>query len=194
MIKEKNFFIYGVLFLLIQISAIIRNLPENYIYFLWFCDFAPLLYSISFFLKKSNWVKSIVNFGLIPQFFFLLDFFYVLFTRESLFGIIPNLFELNFFYTLSTLLIHLSSVLAFILTYKEKPQKLNYFYSIILIFFVYLLTLIFSSSNENFNYVYINFLPFTIPYYTFFWPILAFLLLILPTQLFQEFIYKKLNK
>ena len=190
--ESKKYVLIGFLFLLIEFLAVTRNIFESYIYFFWFCDFVPLLFAILFFFKKFQYVKAVINFGLIPQVIFLIDFFYILLFGQDLFNLIPNFSELDFLYLLITMLLHLPTLIALYFTFKIKPQKSTLYYSGIFLAGIYLLTLIFTSSTGDINYVYsvLDFIKLSIPYYTFFWPVLAFLLLVLPTQGIQYVIYQ----
>lgn len=191
--ETKKYFLIGVLFLLIEILAITRNFLESYIYFFWFCDFAPILFAILFFFKKPQYVKALINFGLIPQLIFLINFFYISFFGKDLFNLIPNFSELSFLYLVNTFILHLSTLAALFFTFKIKPQKNTFYYSGIILVSIYLVTLIFTSpASGNINYVYSlgDLLKFSIPYYTVLWPVLVFLILILPTQGIQYVIYR----
>jgi hypothetical protein len=171
----------GIFFLIIQLIVLIRNASENYIYFFWFCDFAPLLLAIAFFTRKDQAIKAVINFGLIPQIIFLL---YLLFISNS------------FLMFLATFLIHSSVLIALILTSNIKSNKNTIIYSIILILSIYTITLIFTPENNFINLVYSpgnlensSFLNFK--FYTELWPFLTFVLLVLPTHGIQNLLSRK---
>lgn len=193
--SDKKYIYYGILFLLIQAVAIIRNLSDSYNYFFWFCDFVPLLFAIGFFFKNTNFVKGLINIGFIPQIAFLFDFLYHLILGKSLFPLTEEIFALGFFVIISTLCIHLSTSLAFLFTYKEKPNKNVLYYSCFSLILIYAVTLIFTSPLEQINFVYgpgawfSYFVSYT-PYYTVLWLVLAFVIFVIPTQFVQYLAYK----
>jgi hypothetical protein len=190
--EDKKYLLIGILFLFIEVIAITRNILESYIYFFWFCDFAPILFAILFFFRKPQYVKALINFGLIPQVIFLINFFYIFFLGKDLFNLFPNFFELNSLYLLNTFVLHLTTFIALLFTFKIKPQKSTFYYSLVLLVGIYLMSLIFTSPTDNINYVNsgVDLLKFSIPHYTLLWPFLVFLLLILPTQGIQYMIYQ----
>ncbi len=194
--KNQKYFLIGLWFLLIQVIAIVRNYSDSYIYFFWFCDFAPMLFAIAFFMKKDDFVKGLINIGLFAQIIFLIDFFYNAFNNISLLDFMPSFSELSLFYILSTFLLHISTFIALVFTYKTKPSKNTLFSSIWIIIGLYALTLIFTSPIDKINYVYSSgdLLKFAIPYYTFLWPFIVFIFIVLPTQGLQYLIWKIFKK
>ncbi len=191
---DKNYF-WGFFFLFVQFVAILRNYVGHYNYYFWFCDFAPLLFSISFFIKNRTLVKGLINFGLIPQVIFLIDFIHATYAGSSLLGVRVDLLNINSFTILSTIFVHFTTLIALGITFRIKPTKKTWIYSIIFMSAVYFAMLLFTSPNGDINYVYstgnlLNSMNFTIPNITFFWPFLAFLLVILPTQAIQYGLYK----
>ncbi len=199
MIKTKMHLYYGLFFFLIQTLVLIRNYIIGFNYFYWFCDFAPLLLSIAFFINNKSLVKGIINLGLIPQIIFLVDFIYLTTLGMAPLGITLPILATNSFSILSTIFVHIATFMALIFTIKIKPDKKTLIYSIVFMFGVYISTLIFTSSSEYTNFVYssgnlLNAFNFTIPYSVFLWPILAILLVILPTQGIQYVLYRIFRK
>jgi len=195
---DKNYY-YAYFFLLVQIIAIIRNLLEGYNYYFWFCDFAPILFSIAFFIKNKNLVKGLINFGLIPQIIFLIDFVYLTSTGISPLGITFHLLKFNSFAIFSTILVHLTTFFALLFTFRIKPNKWTLFDSIIFMLAVYVIMLTLTSPEGDVNYVYstgnlLSSFNFTIPHIVWLWPFLTFLIIILPTHGIQYLIYKFFKK
>lgn len=195
---DKRYYL-GIFFLFVQIMIILRNYIIGYNYYFWFCDFAPILLSIAFFMGNKDIVKSIINFGLIPQIIFLIDFIYALNMDTSPIGIITHLSKFTTLSILSTGLIHLTTVTALLLTLRHRPNKKTLLYSIALMFIIYLVTLTFTPANGYINFVYstgklFNSFNFTIPNIVWFWPIITFLFIILPTQGIQYILYKFFKK
>jgi hypothetical protein len=190
---------FGLFFLFLQALAILRNLFYDYNYFFWFCDFAPGLFAIAFFIGNKDIIKGIINFGLIPQIIFLSDFIYATTKGASLLGIRVDLIQFTSFSVLSTIFVHLTTIFALILTLRTKPNKKTIFYSLIFMFAVYLVALIFTPSSGDINYVYstgnlLNSFNFTVPNIVWFWPLFVSLFIILPTQGLQYVLYRVFEK
>jgi len=180
-----------ICFLFIQIVAIVRNIFSDYYNFFWFCDFASLPLAIGFFMKKDDFVKSIINIGLIAQLIYISFFIYKLISGTSALETIPTV--TNVFYTSSSILIHLSTPLALLFTYKTKPRIKTLFLSLMFLFGMYVVALFFTTPDKGINYILSSrtLIPFVVPHYTELWVMLAFLIVVLPTQLIQYLIYKK---
>lgn len=188
--KSKKYFLLGMFFLFIQLIVIIRNIASDYYNFFWFCDFIPLPLAIGFFLKKDNFIKSIINIGLLAQLVSVVLYLYKMFSGISTLEVIPDTTTL--FYAVSSIFIHLSNTFALIFTYKIKPTIKTLFYSVIFLFAMYLMALFFTTPEQGINYTlsYGPFIPWVIPYYTELWVLFMFLLIVLPTQFIQYIIYK----
>jgi len=193
--SARNLYYLGFLFLFIQGIAILRNYLSNYFSFFWYCDFVSIFFAIAFFIKQEHLAKGLINIGLFAQWIFLFDFFYKLFFGISPLNITTSLFNLSIFFILSTLIVHLSTTIVLIFTYKSKPKKITLLYSLGFLILIYVITLIFTSSVGEINYVYssgnlLNAFKFHIPYYTELWLAIAFIVLVLPTQGLQYLLYK----
>ncbi|MFA5856544.1 MAG: hypothetical protein WC867_04250 [Candidatus Pacearchaeota archaeon] len=188
--KNKTYLILGFYFLFIQIIAILRNVIADYNNFFWFCDFVSLLLAIGFFLRKDDIIKSLINIGLFAQFLYLVGYFYKIFYGETFLDTIPLVTTL--FYTISSILIHLSISIALIFTYKSKPTIKTLFSSLMFLFGMYIIALFFTTPEQGINYILSSrtLIPLTIPYYTELWVLLTFLIVVLPTQFIQYLIYK----
>lgn len=180
-------------FIFLQMLAVTKNVyTKDFSSFFWFCDFAPLLFAVGFLLKKYQFVKSLINIGLIPQFMYTILLFLALFfgiDSISFYSILAR----SKIYILVSFLLHLfSSNLALFLTYRIRPKKISLIYSFAILAAMFVLILIFTVPGSNINYVYSsNFLGFEIPYYTYLWIILTMIFVILPTYFIQYWIYKK---
>ncbi len=192
---KSKYFWAGVFFLIVQIIVVIRNYFSNYLYFFWFCDFAPLLLAIAFFLEKEHLAKAVINFGLIFQISFIIHYIHSIIAGTLGEELIFSPF-FNFIYLFATILFHLSTTFALFLTYKIKPSMKTVNYSILVVVVIYLISLVFTPISSNINLVHVpwNIIPFIIPYYIYLWPTLAILFLVLPIQSFQYFLYKLANK
>ncbi|MEK6927932.1 MAG: hypothetical protein AABX11_05875 [Nanoarchaeota archaeon] len=189
--QNKKYILLGILFLVIQLIAIVRNIMSDYYLFFWFCDFVSIPLAIGFFLKKDTFIKSIINIGLIAQGIYICAYLYKLFSGTTLIDTIPD--ATNIFYVSSSIIIHLSTTIALIFTYKVKPTIRTLFSSIMFIFAMYIIALFFTTPEQGVNYVLSSrtLIPLTIPHYTELWVPLTFLLVVLPTHLIQYIIYKR---
>lgn len=189
--QKTKYLLISLFFALVQIMVILRNYFLGYFVLYWYCDFAPTIFAILFFFKANQAVKGYLNIGLIPQLIFLFGFFYKLVFDISLLGDVTNSLSTGLFYTLSTTISHLSTLLALILVIKTKPSKKSLLYSFIFLMLIYAITILFTSPQEYINYVYSsgNLVSFRIPYLTLIWIPLAFVFLVIPTYFLQHLLY-----
>lgn len=189
---KSKYFWAGVFFLIVQVLVVIRNMFSDYVYFFWFCDFVPMILALAFFFKKDHLAKAAVNFGLVFQLGFILLYIHDFVTGGGLSSELIYSPFLNFVYLFTTLLFHLSTTFALLLTYKVRPNLWTINYSILIVVGVSLVSLLFTPYSSNINQIYTQweFIQFPIPYYIYLWPFLAFIFLILPTNSFQYFLYK----
>ena len=187
--KYRNIAIF---FFFMQIIVVIRNLSTDYTVFFWFCDFAPGVYGVLFLLRKDDAVRGFVNIGLIPQIIFIFGIFYKLFFDVSLLGAATDSLPLSTFYVASTLFIHTSSIIALIIVRKRKPSRKTLLYSLLFLIVMYFMTLGFTSPEGFVNYVYAqgSLFDFDIPYYTYLWIPLTFIIVVLPTHIIQYIVWR----
>ena len=191
---NRKYIYWGIFFLIVQILAIMRNMQVGFLNFFWYCDFAPGVFSILFFLKTNQAIKGFLSIGLIPQLIYIFSMIYYAFSGTILFGF--DLENLGALYFISTFIIHLSSILALIAVYRVKPKKIALLYSLIFLAIIQSIVITFIFANNtlsgNYNYIYS---PgnLSLPYYTQLWTLIAFVILAIPTYLIQKIIYNKLN-
>jgi len=195
---NRIYFYLGMFFMLLQVLVITRN-GTDYLNFIWFCNFAPLLFAFAFFLKNTQFIKALINVALIPDILFLIDFFSSWLFNFGIFGQVQPYFQENFIYIATTVLLHIPAFLALALTYKIKPKIKTLIYSAYLVIAIYLVTLLFSPSTSYYNYIYSTrpgYIHPNIPYMiiTLLWPLIVFLALVLPAQAIQFWINKKCLK
>ena len=192
-INRKRYISFGILFLGLQVLAIVRNLSSDYFSFFWYCDFTPVLFALFFFIRNNQAIKGLLNIGLLAQLGFVILFLIKLFFGVSLFGFDTD-FPLNFYYITITIVLHLSTLFVFILTYKIKPEKTSLIYSFVFLSLIYLTVIVFTSpsyvSSTNYNYIYHADIFPNVPHYTQLWTVLAFTLVVLPTYFFQIYVYE----
>jgi hypothetical protein len=181
------------LLLALQVIGIIRNYTSNYNNYFWFCDFAPVVFAFAFWVNKPHMVKGLVNIGLIAQIVYLVAFVYRLLTGVSIIEL-PEV--LTPFYSISSLILHTSTLIAFAFTARIKPKIETLYYSLVLLMLIHAVTLIFTSPDAGINYVSKQgkLMTIVIPYYTALWVPIAFVLVALPGQLIQHIVYSWLSK
>lgn len=194
-IKKNKYNIIAFWFLFLQVLVLFENyFIYEYNIFFWFCDHAPLLLAIGFFTKNKNIIKTLVNFGFLAQLIWIIDFLARIIFNKSALGVTNYMFTTDFgFLVLAPLLIHSLSVnVAFIHTYKTSPTTKTLVYSAIYIMTIYALSLAFTPIEENVNCIHqiCGLKEHTPQTYTFFWPILVFAIIILPTQYIQYLVYR----
>lgn len=195
-LNSINLIIVG-LFLIFEILTIIKIIrSKTYSDFFWFCDFAPLLLAIGFFFEYEQFIKSLVNIGLLTQLFTLSLLLFGFISKKDVIGT-KNARAHGKFYIFVEIMIHILPIsLAFLLTYKISPDFSSLFYSFIIIIFMFILTLTFTSPKDNVNLVYNLRLSyerdswkFNLPYYKYLWIIYTFIIVIIPTFLIQYLLY-----
>ncbi len=192
--KDKIYFLAGIFFLLLEIMVFIRN-SGNYINFFWVCNFVPVLFAIAFFAKKVHVVKALINVVLIPDVFFLIDFFTSIFFHHGFLCPMQSYFQEGLLFIIVSVLLHVVAFIALLFTYEIKPKIKTLIFSVCFIIIIYFITLIFSPSNLYYNYVH-NSKPgcisIGIPYkfITISWPIIMFAGVILLGQAIQYLIYR----
>ncbi|MCH8519198.1 MAG: hypothetical protein LAT82_00395 [Nanoarchaeota archaeon] len=202
LLSNYKYLVGGFLFLFLQLFIYIANMnSESMVFYYWYCNHIPILFSLAFFFKQYQVVKGLIGVGLIPQVLWILDLMlYGLFSYQ-LFGFTQYFFELeSSTQMISVLIIHVfSSLLAFLLTISVKPNYKSLITSLVYVLFLQLITLIFTDPSLNINCVQEicgleNFTPLLYKYYFF---ILTFIVMVLPSYFIQIGvfnIYKKYKK
>lgn len=148
--NKKHIFL-GISFLVLQIVVLFHSYSfHNYF---WICNNILILFSIGFFLKKTQFIKGLVSVAIIPQLIWLLDFIFLLFFKINLFGFTNYVLELeNTFFIITTFLVHLfNSFLALLFTFKQETKKISLVYSFSYALVLGVLTYIFTPKEYNVN-------------------------------------------
>ena len=162
MINRLYLRLIGVLFIILGFLAIINSLViGDYPAVLWFCYSGLIVLGFGFFTNNHLLVRAESNILLIPSVIWSTDFFYVLFTNNSLLGI-TNYFFLDGFSAISriislqhVLLVPLTILGLFLLKRDNKPSILNpLIISTPQVILLFLLSIIFSTPSRNINWVY----------------------------------------
>jgi len=193
--KEKNYYaLIGIFFILLQSAIFIAGTHlENYGTLFWFCNHTPLLFAIFFFIQKPEFIKAIVNIGFLFQFAWVIDFLSKIYLKVYVFGVTQYIFEEQMgWFVIVPILAHIfSTTLAFILTYKHKPNAKILFYSIFYGFILLISTILFTLPEKNINFVEHAFgmSQQTFAGYPYLWLFILFFGIILPTHGIQYVFY-----
>ena len=172
-----NFTDVAAFYLAMAVIVVIRDLVFYDIFnFFWFCDIGLVLFAIAFFNRNIQFIKGLINIGLVAQSIFLLSIVVYAGFKIQMNGLPVVLFHTSWVNILVSIIIHLLSTnLALFLTYKEKNGASSLAYSLGVLLFLYVMSLLLTPPSYNINYVFSSdFLGFNIPFYTFLWPVLAF--------------------
>lgn len=189
-------FIIVCLFLLIGVLVIIKNIrARTYHDFFWFCDFAPFLLALGFMLNNYQFIRAIVNIGLLTQ---LSTSIFLITGFLSGLDIIGSKTALDRgkLYVIIELLIHLLPInLAYLLIFNIQPALASIMYSLGLLVIMYVLTRTFTPEKYNINLVYNSDLEYEkgnfkigLPYHKYLW-IFYVLMVSLITFLIQYLLY-----
>lgn len=193
-LKLDKFLYLGLFFLFLQFVVILGSFrTDTFDIFFWFCNHTPLFFAIAFFIRNMNLIKAFINVGFLIQFLWFLDFLFALLFDFYIIGMTNYVFEdLVGFTILIPILLHIFSTnVALIFTFKEKTNYVVLFYSFFYLSFLFFLTFLFTSPENNINCIYeiCEFESLTFPFYTYLWVPVMFFLIILPTFYFQKLLY-----
>jgi hypothetical protein len=195
-IKENKFTVTGIFFLILQLMLIYKYTHIlAFSNMLWFCSHTPILFAIGFFMKNMNIIKSLICVGLIPQIIWIIDFVGKILFGTFIFGVTDYMFLNMTIFTFSVSVIEhfLSAPLALLLTYKYKTEKKVLVYALIYLIIILFLSITLNAEDYNYNLVrnIRIFDEFTFKGYTIAWPLLAMILVVIPTYYMQKYVYKK---
>jgi len=187
---DTNYLI-SILFLLLGVSVIIRNYEfKKYSSFFWFCDFAPFLFAIGFFLNNIQFLKAIISVGMIGQ---IIAIFNVLPFRIAKWN--KDKTSYRTFYIFSDILLHLTTIIVLILTFSFPPEIESIKYSFFILVVMFFVTIIFTPKAENVNTIYYSEINskdkktrFKLPFHTILWVFYG-LIVVSITYLIQYLLY-----
>lgn len=185
----------GIFFLLLQIGITAYNLSAGRYHVLaWFCNHAPMFFGVAFLIRNKTLINALINFGLLGQLVWVLDFLFMLAGIEVL-GVTSYVFEEEIYSFLFQSMIHFLGVgLALLFTYSDRPTVKELRYSATYTIMLYLFSLLFADLNVN-CVSYICGMPdLTPPHYTLLWPFLIFAILVLPTHGIRHLLHRWLGK
>lgn len=194
-LNRNSHILFACVFLSIQIFIFVINLQaDDKSFYFWFCNHIPLLFSIAFFTKQYQAIKALISVGFIPQILWLLDLSLLGMFNITLFGFTQYFFTLESSLKIfSTLLIHIfSTLLALLFTIKIQPDKKSLKLSFIYLILLAIITFLFTQSSSNINCLHAicGLESLTFPIYTFLWPLITFIVMVVPAFYLQNLLYK----
>ena len=178
----------GIVYILLSALAFYNALKyPGFTGILWFSYTAFVLVGVGLLTRNSYLLGSQLNIIMLPYLFWTVDFFYVLITNQSLFGITDYFFASEPLINQIVSIQHIFIVPIVLFGIYLLKIKRNDFWKLsaaqVVIFFF--LSRLFSTSTENINCAFENCLPFLIPIslYPFAW-LLAYGIMIALTTLF----------
>lgn len=190
MVIDQSFFITLFILTGLVILTLVRNIRQKEVRELvWFCELSPLLLIIGLLFRNTQFIKGVINIGLFTQTLTLITLALVIFSNFKIVTF-KRTKSKGFFYIAVSFLLHILSVnLAFIITIYDKATPLSLVYSIFILASLFIVTYIFTDHEKNINFIEsLDFANFKPRYYKYVWLILAFLLIVLPTYFFQNWI------
>jgi hypothetical protein len=163
-LKEVFLNFFGAFYIIIAIIAFYDSIK----YFgvpsiFWFSYFAFLLIGIGILIRNSFLIVSQINIILIPNIIWAIDFFYRLFTSNSLWGITDFVFSGRFISQIVMIQHIIIIPVAFVSLYFIKFKRKDFWkMSLIQITILFILTRIFTEPANNVNCAFRNCLPFDI--------------------------------
>lgn len=186
---------FYVILIILQILVIFKNLihPE-YNSFLWFCDFVPILILIGLYLNYNQFLKALINIGLISHILIVIDLIVLLIFNYSLSGIAESVLRTGKLDIFVFILLHSFTIIPLLyFNYKIEPKQRCVLYSFIFILILHIITINFARLELNVNSSFncpsfvCSILP--LPFYKWFYPFYFLLILIIPTYIIQLLIY-----
>ncbi len=186
-LTRENLF-WGITFLSLQALIIARNFFTNYFVFYWFCDFAPAVFALFFLLNIPQGTKGMIHIIFVGQLLYTLSFISMVSVHTPLFGF-PIDLETHAFNIFVTLAMHQSALLAMIATRHIRPTLASLNIAILILLAVYTAIRTFtepsSAVDYNYNYIYSHPALNNAPFYTQWWIIIAFGIVVLPTYMLE---------
>ena len=190
--KSIFLFVVGVLYLLLGVGGIMNTLNQDSFGLapiLWLCYMVMILIGIGVLTRNSLLVLSQLNIIFIPFLIWNLDFFFILFTGNPLFDVA------NYFFIPGPLIgklitsqhIFTLPILIYTLYLLKIEEKRAWIISIVQIAFVFVITRMVSSPDENINCVFKSCTNFEfIGYYPLVWFVVFFMMIYVTNYLLTK--------
>lgn len=172
-IKSIGIYLLTIGILSILYALFIRKTPEQII---WLCYISLILFGAGIIFKNYRLLIVQSSIMLIPLIIWNIDFFYNLLTNSPLWGITDYFFAeghttLERFISLQH--VYTLPLVFFVIRSLKSPRKLSspeiIKISLIQMTALFVLGRLFTPRETNMNCVFENCLPFSLPYYEFFW-------------------------
>ncbi len=165
--KKTPSIIIGIFFIIFGITAIINSIYIGSLErIFWFCYAGLILMGIGIISDNGEIVASQLAILTIPFIFWNIDFFYLLFTKQTLWGITNYFFnaESNNLDRIITFQHVFTLPLAYAFLFFHKPKRKDFWIiSLIQIFIFYIIGILFTSPESNINCVFKSCLSVTFP-------------------------------
>lgn len=198
-LKKYNYIIIGLFFLTLQLLVILGSYDaKRYDTFFWFCNNALFFFALGFFTKNYSLIKGLINVGFLGQLVWTIDFLGKIIFDVFIFNVTNYIFNSpSNVWTLLTITIHMfATSLALYVTRNIKPTSKTLIYSVAYMMILYIGVIIYTLPSNNVNWVFKigGEIAYSSSMYTLFWPVIVFLIVILPTQFIQNLVYKMSRK
>jgi len=181
----------GLFFLSLGVLEVLKiNKLKDYPALFWFCNISPFLLAVGFFTGSIQFIKGLINLGVIPQFISLVSLTLVVF-----FGVKIEVFRTikkeGIISVIIAYMIHLFTIfIALLVTMPIPATKISLFYSVVVFSLLFVFSFLFTRKKDNVNFIYnlkeIGFYPSS--YYKYIWLPGSMILLAIPTYLLQNWI------
>ncbi|MBS3085665.1 hypothetical protein J4225_03190 [Candidatus Pacearchaeota archaeon] len=188
---EIAIILIGILFIIIGMLAVIQSIKNgNPSQILWFCYAAVILIGIGFLMRNYYLIITQLNILLIPLIVWNIDFFYVLITSKTLFGITNYFFVEGLIIEKVITMQHVFTIpltlyALYILKIKRADSWKTSFLELACIF---LMVRLLTSAEDNINCAYfscVNFIP-TLMFHPIVWFFAVFLMVFISGFLINQ--------
>ncbi len=186
--KFKHLTVIGIIFIIFGILAIVNSLIQSNVnQIFWYCYFSLFFLGLGLISRDSYLIGSQINIIAFPILFWDIDFFYNLFTSNSLFGITDYFFVGGQWLGKIVSLQHLFTLpLALYAFYKIGCNRKDMWKaSIFTILSILILSKILTPSENNINCVYkscVSFIP-QVNFYLILWIVLLIVMILFTNYL-----------
>lgn len=185
---EKTFIYYMIILqILLMYRNIVSGIPQTFVYF---CNHIPIIIAFFLLFERYDYLKAIINIGLLIQMGWVLDFLSKLIFDFYIFGSTSYIFSESFNLSIFlSILIHTTTLIPLFFIIRNKKTKLKtIYYSIAYLLILFLVSIMFTNPIYDINCVHsacnVNFLQFE--NFVWFYIPFAIFFLIIPTYLIQK--------
>jgi hypothetical protein len=185
----SNIFI-GIFFLALGILEVLKTIEIKKLpILLWFCNISPFLLAFGFFVGNTQFIKGLINIGIIPQFISLVSLTLVVFfgVDVEVFREIKKEGRISIFISY---MIHLFTIyMALFLTISIPATKISLVYSVVVLALLFIFSLLFTPKKLNVNFVHhLKDAGINMSFHKYGWLLGAMALLAIPGYFLQNWI------